>query len=109
MLTTLILIAYLLFINTLAFILYGIDKKRAVRNRRRIPESTLLWMARLGGGLGSWIGMFVFHHKKKHSKFLVRVPLWITLWTIGIVLFIAMGNGNLEEEIEIVRSRFHRF
>ena len=108
MIYTLILIAYLLFINTLAFILYGVDKRHAVRHLRRIPESVLIWMARLGGGLGSWIAMFVFHHKKKHTKFRVLVPLWITIWTIGIVLFIAMGNGNLEEEIEIVRSKFHR-
>ncbi|MCR4848093.1 MAG: DUF1294 domain-containing protein [Bacteroidales bacterium] len=109
MIYTIILIAYLVFINILAFILFGVDKKHAVRHKRRIPESALLWMARLGGGIGSWIAMFVFHHKKKHTKFMVLVPLWITLWTIGIVLFIALGNGNLQEELEIVRSRFNRF
>ena len=106
---TLVLIAYLLIINIIAFILYGVDKKRAVKHQSRISESTLLWMARLGGGLGSWLGMIVFHHKKKHSKFLIRVPLWIMIWTIAIVLFIAMGNGHLVEEMEIVRSRFRKF
>ena len=109
MILTIVLISYLLFINILAFILYGVDKKHAMRKQRRIPESALLWMARLGGGFGSWLGMMVFHHKKKHSKFLIRVPLWITIWTVGIILYIAMGNGNLEEEMEIIRARFNRF
>lgn len=109
MVYTIIIVAYLLLVNIIAFILYGIDKKHAMRRMRRIPESVLLWMARLGGGLGSWIAMFVFHHKKKHNKFMVLVPLWITIWTIGIVLFIALGNGNLQEELEIVRSKFDRF
>ena len=97
---TLILIAYLIIINLIAFILYGVDKKRAVKHQSRISENSLLWMARLGGGLGSWLGMIVFHHKKKHPKFLIRVPLWIMIWTIAIVLFIAMGNGHWAEEMD---------
>lgn len=104
-----ILIAYLVFINILAFVLFGIDKKRAVRHLSRIPESVLLWMARLGGGLGSWLGMFVFHHKKKHSKFRILIPLWIIIWMLAIAMFIALGNGNLSEELEVIRSKYNRF
>lgn len=109
MLLNIILIAYLVFINVLAFILYGVDKKRAIRHLSRIPESVLLWMARLGGGLGSWLGMYFFHHKKKHSKFMIRIPLWIFIWMIAIGLFIALGNGNLSEELEVIRSKYNRF
>ena len=104
-----ILIAYLVFINIIAFALYGIDKKHAVRHLNRIPESVLLWMARLGGGLGSWIGMFFFHHKKKHSRFRILIPLWIFIWMIAIAMFIALGNGNLSEELEVIRSKYNRF
>lgn len=101
-----ILIAYLVFINILAFILYGVDKKRAIKHLSRIPESVLLWMARLGGGLGCWLGMFIFHHKKKHHNFMILIPLWIIIWMIALGLFIALGNGNLSDEVEIIQSRY---
>jgi hypothetical protein len=107
MLLNIILIAYLVFINILAFILYGVDKKHAIKHLSRIPESVLLWMARLGGGLGSWLGMFVFHHKKKHHNFMILIPLWIIIWLIAIGLFIALGNGNLSDEMEIIQSKYN--
>ena len=40
-----IIISYLVVINLIAFVLYGIDKKRAIRNEYRIRESVLLWIA----------------------------------------------------------------
>lgn len=89
-----ILGAYLLFINIVAFVLFGIDKRRAVDQRTRIPESVLLWTARLGGGLGCVVGMYAFHHKKRKPKFLFRVPLWIILWMFALVIFIAIGDGG---------------
>lgn len=83
-----VILSYLLIINLIAFILYGVDKKRAIRNEFRIRERVLLWMARLGGGIGSWIGLKLFHHKTKHTKFRVVVPLWMIIWTAFIVLVI---------------------
>ena len=83
-----IAVAYLLFINLLAFVLYGIDKRRSQRKMYRIPESTLLWMARIGGGVGSWIGIRRFHHKTKHKRFVIIVPLWTIVWVVGIVYLI---------------------
>ena len=80
-----IAVAYLLLVNLLAFVLYGIDKRKASRDKYRISESTLLWVARLGGGIGSWIGIKVFHHKTKHKRFLIAVPLWTMIWAAGIV------------------------
>ena len=81
-----IIASYLLIINLVAFILYGIDKKRAIRNEYRISESVLLWMARLGGAIGSWLGIKIFRHKTKHTKFRIVVPLWIVIWVAAIVL-----------------------
>lgn len=78
-------IYYLLIINVLAFVLYGVDKRRAVRNEYRIKEGVLLWMARLGGGIGSWLGIKTFRHKTKHTKFRIVVPLWIVIWVAAIV------------------------
>lgn len=82
---TVILVYYLFFINVLAFILYGVDKRRAVRNEYRIREGVLLWMARLGGGIGSWLGIKAFRHKTKHTRFRIVVPLWIVIWMAAII------------------------
>ena len=83
-----VLVCYLLIVNVLAFVLYGIDKRKARKDKYRISESTLLWMARLGGGVGSWIGIRRFHHKTKHNRFVIIVPLWTIVWVVGIVYLV---------------------
>ena len=55
---------YLLAVNLLTFISYGIDKWKARHNRWRIPEATLLLLAALGGSIGALLAMKVFRHKK---------------------------------------------
>lgn len=69
-----IILIYLLTINLVAFILFGIDKWKAEKQKWRIPESTLLSLAALGGSIGAWIGMKVWHHKTLHKKFKYGVP-----------------------------------
>lgn len=81
-----ILIIYLILINLLGFFLYGLDKAKAKRKGGRIPERTLLWVARIGGGAGCWLGMVLFRHKTKHIRFKILVPLWTIVWAIGVVL-----------------------
>ena len=80
------LLLYLLLINLLGFVLYGVDKAKSKGKGRRISEQTLLWVARLGGGLGCWFGMMLFWHKTKHTRFMILVPLWTVLWVIAVVL-----------------------
>jgi uncharacterized membrane protein YsdA (DUF1294 family) len=53
----------------------GLDKRKAIKQRRRISESTLLALAFLLGAPGVLIAMFVFRHKTKKPLFLVLVPL----------------------------------
>lgn len=72
--TKLILI-YLAAVNVITFIMYGIDKWKAKRNKWRVPEATLLWMAVFGGSIGAWLGIKVWHHKTMHNKFRYGVPL----------------------------------
>ena len=69
-----IIVLYLVFINVLTFLLYGIDKWKAKRARWRIPESVLMGVAALGGSVGAWLGMRVWHHKTQHKKFRYGVP-----------------------------------
>ena len=51
--------AYLLAINAVAFIVYGIDKYKAKKAKWRISEATLLSLAVIGGSIGAWTGMRV--------------------------------------------------
>ena len=65
---------YLLAINAVAFIMYGIDKYKAKKAKWRISEATLLLLAVLGGSIGAWMGMKVWHHKTMHKKFKYGIP-----------------------------------
>lgn len=78
---------YLLAVNILAFVLFGIDKQKARRNLWRIPEKTLLLSALIGGSAGAILGMQFFHHKKRKPKFAVGVPV-ILVVEIVVVWFI---------------------
>ena len=72
-------ICYLLAINIATFFLYGIDKYKVKKNQWRISEATLLTMAAIGGSIGAWTGMRLWHHKTMHKKFKYGIPLIIIL------------------------------
>ena len=73
------ILVYLVVINIAAFIMYGIDKKRAASGRWRISEVTLLGIAFAGGSIGALLGMRCFRHKTRHCKFRILVPLFLLL------------------------------
>ena len=64
----------LLAMNVVTFFMYGIDKWKAKKSKWRIPEATLLGLAVLGGSVGAWLGMKVWHHKTLHKEFRYGVP-----------------------------------
>lgn len=66
---------YLAVINVLTFFLYGIDKLKAKHSKWRISEAMLIWLSVLGGSVGAWLGMKVWHHKTQHMKFTYGLPL----------------------------------
>lgn len=70
-----VIIAYLLIINAVSFVVYGVDKYKARHQKWRIPEATLLTLAAIGGAAGALLGMVVFRHKTKHLRFVLLVPL----------------------------------
>ncbi len=79
------LIIYFVIINLIAFILYGIDKKKAIRDKFRIPERVLIFVAVIGGALGAFLGMHIFHHKTKKKKFYITIPVFLILWIVLII------------------------
>ena len=76
---------YLLAINFVSFFLYGIDKYKAKKGRWRISEATLLMMAVIGGSIGAWVGMRLWHHKTMHKKFKYGIPIIIILQVCLVV------------------------
>lgn len=68
-------IYYILVINIITFLVYGIDKWKAKKGWWRIPETTLIILAIIGGSIGAWFGIKVWHHKTMHKKFKYGVPL----------------------------------
>jgi uncharacterized membrane protein YsdA (DUF1294 family) len=66
---------YILVINITGFASMGVDKYKAKNRLWRIKEATLFMYAIIGGSVGSILGMYVFHHKTKHTKFVVGMPL----------------------------------
>ena len=70
---TILLAAYAA-VNVVVFIMYGVDKSKAKREKWRIPESTLI-IAAVFGIIGGLLGMLAFHHKTKKPKFAVGLPL----------------------------------
>ena len=74
-----IILGYLLAVNIATVFLYGIDKYKAKKGRWRISEATLLVMAVIGGSIGAWAGMRLWHHKTMHKKFKYGIPIIIIL------------------------------
>ena len=83
----LIIAVYLILINLITFVVYGVDKSLAIKHKWRISEATLIMLAVIGGSIGAFLGMQVFRHKTKHMKFVIGVPVIIVL-QVAIALFI---------------------
>lgn len=73
------LLYYLFIINAMGFLFMLIDKQKARKKKWRIPESTLMLIAALGGSIGTLAGMYTVRHKTRHPKFYIGVPLLLTL------------------------------
>ena len=80
------LLKYLLAVNVLTLIVYGLDKWKARRGCWRVPEATLLGLAAVGGSVGAWLAMQLFRHKTQKKKFRYGVPVLFVL-QVAVVLF----------------------
>ena len=73
---------YLLIVNAVTFLVFGIDKKRAKKEQWRVPERTLLLLA--------LAGMYTFRHKTRKIKFSVGIPV-IFILQIFIYKFVVLA------------------
>lgn len=78
------LLLYLSIINLASFGTFFIDKRKAIKNKWRIKESSLHLLSFAGGIYGSIAAMLLFRHKNKKLKFII-----ITLLALIFNLFIS--------------------
>lgn len=81
-----LLIVYITVINLIGFIMMGVDKKKAIRHKWRIPEKMFFLVSLLGGSSGTWAGMYVFRHKTRHWYFVVGMPV-----ILGVQIAVCVG------------------
>ncbi len=79
---------YLVLINLLGFALMGMDKSKARRGKRRIPEKSLFAAALLGGAFGAWLGLAAFRHKTRHFRFKFGLPVIFLLQAALLLYFL---------------------
>lgn len=81
-----ILVWYLVVVNFITWVAYGLDKGRAKSGKWRIPERTLLLLALIGGSLGALAGMIMFRHKTRKAKFFISVPVMFVVHCVIVTL-----------------------
>ena len=104
--------------NLAVALLYGWDKRLAVRGRRRVPEATLLVAAGLFAAPGALAGMHLFRHKTKKALFRFGVPALLLAILIALSrLYVgvhyptdvlagaAIGILSGEISVRLIRSR----
>lgn len=84
-----ILFYYFIIINLISFLFFYVDKRRAIKHKWRIKESTLILLCILGGSIGGLFSMYLFHHKTRHIKFKLGVPFILILQFILFYILIA--------------------
>ena len=80
-------IIYLILINAIGFFIMLVDKRKAIKNRWRIPEKTLFLIALAGGSMGALAGMYCFRHKTKHKRFTIGI-LFILFLQLVLLVFL---------------------
>ncbi|MFC3040072.1 DUF1294 domain-containing protein [Virgibacillus xinjiangensis] len=77
-------VVYLAVINTITFIVMGVDKRKAIHGEYRISERTIWILSILGGATGCYIGMKTYRHKTRHLSFVIGVPFVISIQLIAL-------------------------
>lgn len=82
--------AYLIALNSVTFLIYGFDKRQAVKSKIRVPELVLHLLALIGGSPAAAIAQIVFRHKTKKTRFRIIffliVGVQITAYFIAVYL-----------------------
>lgn len=88
--TLLFFAVFCLFITAslIEFILCAFDKACAKSRSRRIPEKVFFTLAAIGGGMGLWLGMMVFHHKTRKAAFIAAAAVSTVFW-VSVLIYLS--------------------
>ncbi|NOX72598.1 MAG: DUF1294 domain-containing protein [Alphaproteobacteria bacterium] len=87
MTTTARVIIYLLGINAVTFLAFGLDKYFAVKSMWRISEAKLLFMSLIGGSGGGFAGSRLFRHKTRKEPFRSYFRAIVLFQMIGAAVY----------------------
>ncbi|XUO88493.1 DUF1294 domain-containing protein [Halomonas sp. KM072] len=71
------LLAWYATASVITYVLYAWDKWAAIKQRQRVSEKTLHWLALLGGWPGAWCAQQQLRHKTQKTAF--RRVFWVTV------------------------------
>ena len=77
--------AYLLAINVVTFVIYGFDKRQAIKSKMRVPEVVLHFLAFIGGSPAAGIAQIVFRHKTKKTSFRIVFFLIVAIQITAVL------------------------
>lgn len=79
---------YLIAINIITFIFFGVDKDKAIKGKWRISEAVLLSLSFVGGSIGGLLAMKMFNHKTKKTYFSLGLPIMLLIHILVIIYII---------------------
>jgi uncharacterized membrane protein YsdA (DUF1294 family) len=81
------ILIYLAIISLITAVITVYDKRAAKKHpKNRIPEKVLILLALAGGSVAELLTMLKIRHKTKHKKFMIGLPVIITLQVILILI-----------------------
>ena len=86
------IVIYLILINLITFLAMYIDKRKAKKGKRRIPEKTLFVLVGLGGGIGGILGMYLFRHKTKKTRFVIGFPAILIFEALAVIAILVANK-----------------
>lgn len=90
---------YLLIVNVLTFILYGVDKYKAKHHHWRISERMLFAITMIGGAIGALLAMYIFRHKTKTPLFKWGVPLILLIQALIAFLLVTQNFSTILDKL----------
>ncbi|MBR6327723.1 MAG: DUF1294 domain-containing protein [Alphaproteobacteria bacterium] len=86
------LACHFVMINLVTFLAYGVDKKAAKTQQRRVPEMQLHLLEFLGGSPGAFVAQKVFHHKTKKKSFQISFVFVLAIQVVIVYYVLKILN-----------------
>ncbi len=97
-LTQLVLI-YTASINLISLLMFGVDKLKAKHDAWRLSERSLYLVSFLGGVFGSVLGMKIFRHKTRKTKFKIIISI-LAIW--NVIIYLAVTDQFFYDIIGVI-------